>query len=432
MLDHFQRFLYTENLDPTSDTILIGISGGVDSVVLAQLFINSGFKIALAHVNYGQRGVESDQDEELVHGYASTWNVPAYVITYPNDQDNKGNFQEKARNFRYQWFSSVAQQNKFSYIATAHHADDQIETFILHLMRASGIHGLSSMKPKHENLIRPLLMVFKDELYAYAKKEGLQFREDASNQTAYYRRNYLRNKVIPLLENGFPNAKRNILKSISLMNQSVSLTEWLINNSAGVKKENNSQVIDVVSLGKSPDPVEFLYWVMRSASFSYTQLTDIWSGKPGSKIETAGYMAIREKNYIRFFEKSNLPAAYEISVFDWGVYNLPHARIVVSDFPIPKTASSEIFELRFKRENPFPFILRPKRSADLFLPKGMEGKSKTVKKYLSDQGLDFWQRERVVAIEIKDTIAALLPYRISHLFDTDQGDNCVYVSISYL
>jgi tRNA(Ile)-lysidine synthase len=104
MLDHFQRFLYTENLDPTSDTILIGISGGVDSVVLAQLFINSGFKIALAHVNYGQRGVESDQDEELVHGYASTWNVPAYVITYPNDQDNKGNFQEKARNFRYQWF----------------------------------------------------------------------------------------------------------------------------------------------------------------------------------------------------------------------------------------------------------------------------------------------------------------------------------------
>ncbi|MBK7789914.1 MAG: tRNA lysidine(34) synthetase TilS [Saprospiraceae bacterium] len=432
MLDHFQRFLYTENLNPASDSILIGISGGVDSVVMAHLFINSGFKIALAHVNYGLRGIESDQDEELVRAYASTWKVPVYVIAYPNVPATKGNFQENARNFRYQWFSSLAEQNDYSYVAIAHHADDQIETSLLNMMRAAGIHGLSAMQSRNGALIRPLLSVFKEELYAYAKKEGLEFREDASNQISYYRRNYLRNNVIPLLESGFPNAKVNVLKCISLLNQSIALTEWLITNSDGVKEDNSSKVIDVSAVGKSPDPIEYLYWIMRSALFTPTQLSDIWRGRPGSKIETAVHLAIREKNYIRLFKKSSMPAPFDIKVIDWGEHILPHARIVISALPLPKSTNSENFELLFKGETPFPFTLRPKKPGDVFLPKGMDGKSKTVKKFLSDQGLDYWQRKRVVIIDSNDSIAAVLPYRVSHLPDTPQNDNRVYLSFSFL
>ena len=432
MLDHFQRFLYTENLDPKSDTILIGISGGVDSVVLAHLFIKFEFKIALAHVNYGQRGVESDKDEELVRTIASAWGVTSHITMFPDDSDNMGNFQENARNFRYQWFDSLVKKYRYKYIAVAHHADDQIETFLMHLMRASGVHGLSAMQQNRDRLIRPLLSIFKEEIYAYAERERLEFREDASNQNSRYRRNYLRNEVIPHLVNGFPNAKTNILKSITLINESVALTEWLIENSTFQRHDYNSQLIDIAAVGKSPDPIELLFWIMRSALFTISQLTDIWKGKPGAKIESGSHMAIREQRYIRFFENSSLPEPFEIQVSDWGEYVLPHARILVSNSPIPKADHCQYFELRFHENNPFPLTLRRKKSGDIFKPKGMQGKSKTVKQYLSDQNLDFWQRNRVVIIETKGIIAGLLPHRISHLFEATQNDNRVYVSFTFL
>lgn len=427
MLDHFQRFLYSENLHPDSDAILVGVSGGVDSVVLAHLFIKTGFKIALAHVNYGKRGAESDKDEELVRNYAQQWEVPFYSNAYPKGTETPGNFQQMARNFRYQWFESLALEFSLPYIAVGHHAGDQVETFLMHEFRGAGLQGLSSMKARSKKLIRPLLTVPKEDLYRYAAKEGLTYREDASNHGSDYARNFLRNDVLPLIETRFTQVRTNVLKTISHVNRAVSLTEWLISYAGLVVSEGDSRLVALEPIKQAPDPVEVLYWIMHSASFSETQLADIWKAKPGSCIENHEYMAIREQNHIRFFPISSLPGPFEVIVNAEGNYKLPHASIRISCLPLKENAHQKVFELGYSGDQPFPIILRTKKQGEVFRPHGMQGRKKTLKKFLSDLNLDFWQRQRVVIIEMQNEVAVVAPHRSSHSFDINKYNNRVFI-----
>ena len=190
-----------ERAIPRECRIIVGVSGGRDSMALAACLQRIGQSILVAHVNYGLRGNESDNDQARVENWCKAWDVPFAILA--SDALNESNgVQSAARNVRYQWFQTLKQEKDASFIATAHHADDQAETVLLHLIRSSDPLALAAMKPWSEpqGLLRPFLHVNRSEISHWVQAEEIPFHDDSSNAKPDYLRNRLRNEVLPLLE----------------------------------------------------------------------------------------------------------------------------------------------------------------------------------------------------------------------------------------
>ena len=202
----------------------VGLSGGLDSMVLLHLLCSHHQNITALHVNYKLRGSDSDKDENHVKQETLKLNVPIIIHHVTIDEQNKmkkGNLQLEARKIRYDFFKKEASKKKHSKIFVAHHLDDQVETFFLQLTRGSGIAGLSGMQAQSEVLIRPLLPFTKNEILIYAKSNAVLWREDTSNNSLKYLRNRLRNAWIPLLEKNNPNIRESVLKIQSLFQENL-------------------------------------------------------------------------------------------------------------------------------------------------------------------------------------------------------------------
>ncbi len=202
MLKKFQKYIRSNNLLSKNDEILLAISGGIDSVVMLDLFDKSGINYAISHCNFKLRMFESDDDELFVRELAHKYNIDIYVNwtnTKEYAKDNGLSIQEAARDLRYNWFNQVCRHNNYSKIAVAHHQDDRIETFFINLSRGAGIKGLKSIPVIRDNIIRPLMFATRDEIESYAKEHMLEYREDSSNRKDYYLRNNIRHNLTPTL-----------------------------------------------------------------------------------------------------------------------------------------------------------------------------------------------------------------------------------------
>lgn len=213
--------------------IFVGISGGVDSVVLLRLFVLCGFNVEALHVNYQLRGEESDKDEVFVRGLCDSLNIQLNVKKVNTNlmlKQNGGNLQDMARKIRYEFFQSFLDQNENSLVAIAHHQDDQIETFFLNLARKSGLRGMSCMLEIDEFKIRPLLSFSKEEIIQIAKSNKWDWREDQSNQSLKYSRNLFRNKFIPEMIENVPDLKDSVLTSIQLFQRELKQIQNSVGN----------------------------------------------------------------------------------------------------------------------------------------------------------------------------------------------------------
>ena len=171
---------------------LLAVSGGVDSVVMSTLFHQAKLSFAIAHCNFGLRGVVSDQDEAWVRALAQRYKVSLYVRSFdvPTYARAQGiSIQMAARTLRYTWFQELCQKHGFEKVATAHHSNDSLETVLLHLTKGTGMAGLHGILPAQGRYIRPLLFANKTEIRNYAQQEGLSWREDNSNHQDDYQRN---------------------------------------------------------------------------------------------------------------------------------------------------------------------------------------------------------------------------------------------------
>ncbi len=195
--------------------IVVGCSGGVDSIALSHWLISNGFKVHLVHINYHKRGESSNLDQQCVEEFAQKNGIPLNTFDYDSNNSKSSNFQESAREFRYEKFKSVAVNYPTALIALAHHEDDQIETFFMNLSRKSGVLGLSSMLFQHNSIVRPFLSASKNEILDYAKQHNLSWKEDESNSESEYTRNRWRNEFIPLLSKEIPSIKESVLTLIS-------------------------------------------------------------------------------------------------------------------------------------------------------------------------------------------------------------------------
>ena len=266
-------------LNPRS-RVLAAVSGGIDSMVMLHLLHASGVDTMAAHCNFGLRGRESDADEAFVKSeigrlgillHVSHFNTSAYAA------QNNLSIQMAARELRYQWFEELSVQYDCDAVAIAHNHDDRIETLFINLVRGTGIHGLTGIKPRNGKIIRPILFASREEIEAYAQKHHIVFREDSSNATDKYARNYIRHHVLPGLEQFFPGLRQTMNRNMEHFSTVEPFYYEAIEQymSKVITTKDDLMYIDMQGLLKSPSPPALLYEILKTSGFSSTIAAEI-------------------------------------------------------------------------------------------------------------------------------------------------------------
>jgi len=429
-------------LSTANCSLILAVSGGVDSVVLTNLIFNAGFNFSIAHCNFQLRGEESERDEAFVRSLAEKYGVAIHVKPFDTLQyaeENKLGIQEAARELRYGWFeelisqkSKVKSQNKAkhsplstlnSQLVTAHHADDNIETVLFNIFRGTGINGLHGILPKQEKIIRPLLFAKREEIVAYAKANKLQWVEDSSNESNKYTRNYIRHEVLPMLKQIFPSVTDNISNSIERWREA----EELYHQSLSVHKKKlctvkgNEVHIPVMKLQQSNPIKTITFEIIKDFGFTAAQTTDVISllqSESGKYVASATHRIIRNRKWLiitpnKTAEADNIliEAGEEQVVFAEGEMVVDSRQLTVDRLPSTDNHIATLDSSDIK----FPLLLRKWKQGDYFYPLGMR-KKKKVSRFLIDQKVSLNDKEKVWVVESNKKIIWIVGHRIDDRF----------------
>ena len=288
--------------------ILVAISGGIDSVVLTQLFSILNFDISLAHCNFKLRGEESDLDEGFVCNFAKKNNKNYFTTSFNTKefaQKNKQSMQVAARNLRYSWFQEVMRENCFDFLLTAHHADDNLETFLINLIRGSGLNGFTGIPEINENIVRPLLIFSRDEIIKYAKDSKIVWREDKSNSSTKYIRNKIRHKVVPVLKDINPGLLETFSKTIENLDGSKQIiNDRVLDISSDIlfkTKVDSLEIIKIaiLEINKLSNPKAYLYQLLKQ--YNFTEFNDIFNlltSQSGKQIFSKTHAVLKDRDFL--------------------------------------------------------------------------------------------------------------------------------------
>jgi tRNA(Ile)-lysidine synthase len=403
--------------------ILIACSGGLDSVVLSRLFKELNYNISLAHCNFSLRGKESDEDEKFVISLAGMLSIPVFNKKFNTKAykiKHKLSTQVAARKLRYQWFDEVCAGHSFDYLATAHHLDDDLETFLINLSRGTGLKGLTGIPVMNDKIIRPFLNFPRADILYYAKEKNSTWREDSSNQTTDYLRNKLRIEVIPRLKevdlnllNGFQQTQKNLNESASLVNDYMALIKNLV-----VNKTDEGFEIDIFKLQELPNTNALLYELL--APFGFTAWNDISNllvAQSGKQIFSETHRIIKNRTSLLLVENNLVQdqETYLIKESDKRIdvpINLKIEQVEKTSDYIPGIVYLDAQKLKF------PLQLRKWQEGDLFYPFGMTGKKK-LSKFFKDEKLSLLAKEKTWVLTSSDDIVWIVGIRADHRFKVE-------------
>lgn len=392
---------------------LLAVSGGVDSMVMLALFQKAQLSFHVAHINHQKRGQASDMDETMIIDYCKQHNIPCHTMSL--SKCASGNFQEYARNERYRWWQELCVKHDLDYICTAHHKDDSIETFFIHLLRGSGIHGLSGIATTRNNIIRPLNIFDKAVISEYAKAHEVPYREDASNKESHYLRNYIRNDWLPAIYSKVENSAAEIHRSIEHLQSDGQLLNRLVDQSisqASQYKQGRTH-INLLAIDKD---IALLYQYLRRYGFGYDQLSKIVDAHTGAEIFSASHRLLKNRDEIILDTKrERQDILLEISTI--GRYTLVDGRV----FKISEQSDKNGMPVAIE----WPCVLRNWQAGDHYRPKGMNGKTQKLKDYLTNIKLDKWTKQEVLVLECDNSIRAVVNHRAAHY----RSKNVYYISL---
>ena len=263
------------NIIPDRAKLIVGVSGGADSVALLHLLVEGGMNCVVAHCNFHLRGAESDRDALFVKNLAKEYELPYYQVDFKTEeyaQLRHLSIEMAARELRYDWFKELISREKADYVAVAHHADDLVETFLINLSRGTGLHGLTGMKEINGKVVRPLLSVWREEIKSYVRKNRLSYVEDSSNAIPFCARNKFRNDIIPGIEETFPYFKKSLFSTIHNLREAEVFMESQINSLALLEKiDSESYKISKERVKELYSPVFALYESLSSFGFFIIQ-----------------------------------------------------------------------------------------------------------------------------------------------------------------
>ena len=294
--------LFLAEINPHKEcNFVLAISGGVDSMVLANLFLINNLNFSIAHCNFQLRGKESDDDELFINKWCSEKDIKLYNKKFSTEdycKNNKLTIQMGARELRYEWFSELIDKEKYDFIVTAHHIDDQLETFIINSIRGTGIDGLVGIPDKINKIIRPLLMSSKDQIIEYSKVNKINYREDSSNDKEDYLRNKIRHSVIPYLKSDDDNVLLKFKTTIENLNSTKIFVQKVISKIRDrVFIYEGENIITDIDLLKDLDPIEFyIHELYKDFEFNYKEVMKLFDSDSGKQISSSNYNMTKQKN----------------------------------------------------------------------------------------------------------------------------------------
>ncbi|WBA42015.1 tRNA lysidine(34) synthetase TilS [Hymenobacter canadensis] len=409
MLDQVRRYITEHALfNLETDTLLVAVSGGQDSVVLAEVLHQLGARFAVAHCHFGLRAEEADADEQFVRKLAKKYEVPYFVEFFQTKAfaEQEGiSTQMAARALRYEWFERIRQMQGYNYIATAHHQRDAAETMLLNLTHGTGLAGLHGIPPKNGYLVRPLLSVAKPELFEYLVEHHLIWREDASNDSPVYQRNRLRQEVLPVLRDINPNLDQTLQFTAERVGGAEEIVRRYVQDTAAEAQriEADATYLDIRLLQKTAATTLVLHELLRPFGFSFPVVKDIvaaFPAEPGRRFESPTHRLVKDREQLVItprnltkFGTHQLQAGQEVLKID-GLHLRLELQEVTEAFEVPRGKAVAALDADALK---FPLIVRPWQEGDWFMPIGMKGKKK-----LSDFLID-----QKVPLNLKDNVQVL-------------------------
>lgn len=436
LVENFRRYIGHYGLATKQERILLTVSGGVDSMVMLALFIESGYRVGVAHCNFQLRGAESDEDEVLVAERAAKYGIPYYNRRFDTkgEMERTGESMEMAaRRLRYAWFEELCQSEGYDKIAVAHHADDSIETFFINLLRGTGLRGLTGIHTQNGRLIRPLMFASRKEIMEYALQHHVPFREDSTNRSTKHLRNKIRLGLVPRIRE--INAK-----FTDLMRRNIGrLTDAQRFIDASIAEIRHQAVsseagIDCIHVERIPEsfPRNFVVYELLNSAYGFKgDVIDalchaLEQGSSGRRFYAREYVAYIDRGAILVTPISPEDSC-EVVVEERALRSycgnsvLYYERVdigTIKDFGVPEhIAQIDADKLHY------PLQLRRWREGDWFIPFGMTGKRK-VSDFLIDNKVSMAEKERQFVLLSGDDIVWVVGrriddrYRLTHETDT--------------
>jgi tRNA(Ile)-lysidine synthase len=410
-VDSFLTFINQQTWRLNEKRSLLAVSGGVDSVVLAHLFHKYGFEAGIAHCNFALRGEESELDEAFVRQMAADFGFEFHLERFDikaYKEMESVSTQMAARDLRYAWFEKIREQNNFDWIVTAHHINDSLETVLLNLVRGTGLAGLTGISPQNKHLIRPLLHASRQEVLEYAYANGLQWREDKSNESDNYSRNLIRHKVIPIFKQLNPSLEQTFLvTSERITSADAVLTSFLEDwKKKHLRAANRQMRLAIHELLSTALPGHFLWSIIQDLGFKYPQIQQIinaLNGIPGKTFHSNTHILLCDRDDI-VITSIGYDRSEEIIIAEpEGTFPLEAGSLALSlqrkSAPLAQAFDQKNIACFNAEKIRLPLKLRKWQAGDKFAPFGMKGKFKKVSDLFTDLKLDRFEKQLVWLLE---------------------------------
>lgn len=400
--------------------ILLAVSGGIDSMVLVDLFSKLDFEIGIAHCNFQLRGEESNEDENFVKIQSIKYTIKGYFKSFDTknySEEKKISIQQAARELRYNWFKELLEKEGYDYLLTAHHLDDSLETFLINFTRGTGIEGLTGIPEVNGNVIRPLLIFSRDEIENYAKANKIEWREDSSNASDKYFRNKIRHHVVPILKELNPSLLESFENTIKNISGTNTLVKDALNTSFKeiASKKNNDTYFDIEKLIQLENYKSYLYEWLKPFGFSdWQSIQELIHSQSGKQVFSESYRLLKDRDQLILSktEINNIDEVFLINENENSIVKPINLSICNQSY-ISEPTNSCIFVDKEKLK--FPLKIRKWQEGDYFYPSGMQGKKK-VSKYFKDEKFSLIDKENTWLLCSNNEIIWIINYRADQRF----------------
>lgn len=437
LLDQFQSFIAQEQLIGPNDKVLLAVSGGLDSVVMAHLCFKAGLKAGIAHCNFGLRGSDSIEDEQFVGALAQALGFSFHTVTFPTTtiaQEKKASIQLVARDLRYSWLEEIRVAGQYAAIATAHHLNDSIETFLYNFTKGTGLRGLRGIPFRNGHIIRPLLFAQRTAIERFAKEQEIAFQVDSSNATDKYARNKIRHHVVPVLKQINPSLEETSTRSLQHLGEAFYLYEaavehfrkdWVesVHKEVRIKKEGLRQ--------HSRAATTLLYECTREAGFGFEQVVQMLTHldtQAGALFYAPGYRLLvdRESYVLAPIEKVDDNSRLKLIDAETDVLRLSDLMLTFNTKagqPTHFSPSTAVAYLDVARLS-YPLTIRRWQKGDVFCPLGMKGKHQKLQDYFTNNGFSRFEKERAwLLTNGEGEIIWLVGHRLDDRFKIEKDTN---------
>jgi len=396
-----RSFIEKHQLVDGRTPLLVGLSGGADSVALLLILGELGYSCIAAHCNFHLRGEESKRDEDFSRKLACRLGIPFYSVnfdTYVYAEQKRLSIEMAARELRYEWFEKIRIECKAGAIAVAHHRDDSVETLLLNLVRGTGIRGMSGIAPRNGKVIRPLLAVTREEILQWLHGKQEEYVTDSTNLSDAYSRNFIRLQVVPLLEKLNPSVKESVFRTSEHLRDVEFIYLAEIEKAKTELVEEGSR-ITINKLLSYPSPATILYELLKPYNFTRQVASEIFhalQGVPGKIFFSFTHRLVKDRELL-IWEPIVASDIQEYPVYpDHQSAGLPvklsvEQIVIKKDFVVVKDKNTACFDAD---KLIFPLTLRKWKKGDWFIPFGMTGRKK-LSDYFSDRKLSRFEKEQV-------------------------------------